>query len=354
MEIIRGITKPKGLRIVVYGCHGIGKTTLASKLPDALFLDYESGTHGMDVAKVGKLPCSYAAVKGLFDELKRDHNGFRNLVIDSVDKLEEVLDKTYCEETKKGVDSLFSLNDYGRTIAAHKSQMGQILDKATELANSGMNVIWIAHEQSRKCEPLEGSGAYDHHEMKLSKTVTPLFMEAADVVIFCAYKTFVVAADKQKGETKGHVEGGKRWCYTAHSNDWDAKHRVCIDLPDDCSLDKMVTLLPKAIEEAVCAVSEQPKTESVAPAPKPTEAVSAPVEKKEEKEESAILQEFRQLLGNYSISEDEIRAYASESKKLKERYGSTFDFKTAPLCTWPEYALSWMCKGMDKIAAKIK
>jgi hypothetical protein len=115
----------------------------------------------------------------------------------------------------------------------------------------------------------------------------------------------------------------------------------------------MVSLLPKAIENAVCAVSEQPKAESVAPAPKPTEAVSAPVEK-EEKEESTILQEFRQLLGNYSISEEEIRAYASEAKKLKERYGSTFDFKTAPLCAWPEDALSWMCKGMDKIAAKIK
>ena len=44
MNIVKGKTKPKGLRVVIYGVHGIGKTTLAAKLPGVLFLDFEDGT----------------------------------------------------------------------------------------------------------------------------------------------------------------------------------------------------------------------------------------------------------------------------------------------------------------------
>ncbi len=352
MKIIKGKTKPKGLRIVVYGPHGLGKTTLASKLPDALFFDYENGTHGIDVAKVDEsdLPRSYAAVRGALDELKRNPQGFKNLVIDSADKLEEALDKTFSAE--KGIESVFAVNDYGRTIAGHKQQMAAIIDKAADLANAGVNVIWIAHETPRKVEVLEGQGAYDHHEMKLSKTVTPLFMESADVVIFCSYKTFMVAANKQAGETKGHVEGGKRWCWTTPHNEWDAKHRACIELPDDCSLDKMAELLPKAL----AAATSRSESVAVVEAKQATVSAPAPTPKAEDSHSSdkPALAELRRLLGNYGVSEDQIRTFADAQPKLKGRYGTDFSFATARMADWPDEALQWLSRNMEKIAAKIK
>ena len=51
MEIVKGkVSSP--LKAVVYGPEGIGKTTLASKFPNPLFIDFEGGTGRYDVARV--------------------------------------------------------------------------------------------------------------------------------------------------------------------------------------------------------------------------------------------------------------------------------------------------------------
>lgn len=379
MKIIRGKTKPRGLRIVIYGVHGIGKTTLAAKLPNNLFLDFENGTHGLDVAKVDEsdLPKSYTAMKGLLEELTRDHQGFERITIDTADKFEQNLSETLAKE--KGVEDVFAVNDYGRTIALHKGGMSSVLDKATDLVNSGMDVIVLAHETPRKCEPLEGkTGTYDHHELKLSKTVSPIFTEWADVVIFTAYKTFLVEGEK-KGD-KAHVEGGKRWAFCSYSNDWDAKHRASVELPDDCSLDKLVAILPGVIANAVdrtggaavkpveskpsgeeaakaalakkraaaAAKSAEPKAEPTKAEPSPASAAEAP--KVDVPELPAAAKEFVKLLKQYEIPEEKMREYAAG--KLNERYG--VDFKTLDLAEWPTDALMWLNRGFDKIAPKLK
>lgn len=339
MKIIKEKTKPKGLRIVVYGTHGIGKTTLASKLPGALFFDYENGTHGIEVAKATDIPRSFSTLNAAFAELTRDKQGFRNLIIDSADKLEEILDKSSCEG--KAYESVFTVNDYGRTVSGFTSNFGQMLDNASKMVDSGMNIMFIAHEQTRKCEPLEGSGAYDHHELKLSKGNTKLLMQWADVVIYTAYKTFAVKDDETK---KVRAGGGKRWCFTVYKNDWEAKHRACIELPDDCSLDKMAEILPKALADAV----DSPVTKA---APKKKEVVATVKEEtvEPEKKDSPSVATFKKLLGQYAVEESRMRTYAAS--KLNDRYG--MDFKTAPLDEWPEEALNWLNRGFDKIITKL-
>ncbi len=361
MTIVKGKTKPKGLRVVIYGVHGIGKTTLAAKLPGALFLDFEDGTHGLEVDKVASadLPKSYDGMKGLVSELKRDHQGYERLVIDTADKFEQNLATELAKEKK--VEDIFAVNDYGRTIAVHKSGMASVLDALTELAKSGMDVVILAHETSRKVEPLENrenTGTYDHHELKLSKTVSPIFMEWADVVIFCAYKTFLVSGEK-KGD-KSHVEGGKRWCFCAYSNDWDAKTRTGIELPEDCSLDKMVDTLPKALAAAVSRDATAPSAPSAedaakaalakkrAAAAKPEAKPAAETPPKEEREAIANL---RRLAANYKITPDEIMKYLAGNPKVAERFGSMEGIAFADL---PDAIVSWLSKGMEKVAAKIK
>lgn len=369
MNIIKGVTKPNGLRLIVYGVAGIGKTSLAAALPKALFLDYEGGTHGLGVDKVASadLPKSYDGMKGLVSELKRDHQGYERLVIDTADKFEQNLATELAKEKK--VEDIFAVNDYGRTIAVHKSGMASVLDALTELSKSGMDVVILAHETSRKVEPLENrenTGTYDHHELKLSKTVSPIFMEWADVVIFCAYKTFLVSGEK-KGD-KSHVEGGKRWCFCAYSNDWDAKTRTGIDLPEDCSLDKMVETLPKALAAAVdrngsadqaaekndadasakAALAKKRAAASMPAAEKPAEKPSEANAPNEERESIAHL---RKLAANYEITPEQIMAYLASNPKVKERLGSMDGIAFADL---PEAIVSWISKGMDKIAAKIK
>lgn len=367
LKIVKGKTKPKGLRIIIYGVHGIGKTTLAAKLPNSLFLDFEDGTHGLEVDKISSadLPKSYAEMKGLIEELKRDHQGYERIVIDTADKFEANLAAKLAEEKK--VEDVFAVNDFGRTIAVHKSGMASVLDALTELVKTGMDVVVLAHETSRKVEPLENrdtTGTYDHHEMKLSKTVSPVFMEWADVAIFCAYKTFLVSGEKKND--KAHVEGGKRWCFASYSNDWDAKQRTGINLPEDCSLDKMVDILPKAIADAVdrsasSAVSSssddsaQQKAKAELAKKRAEAASSAPAAEppKAAAPERECVASLRKLLGNYDIAEPDFIAYATNNPKFAERYGEI----SPNIDEWPDGLVTGIAAAMgrniDKIKAKI-
>jgi len=352
MKIVKGATKPKGLRAIIYGVAGVGKTTLAAKLPNSLFLDFEDGTHGLAVDKLAAsdLPKSYDGMKGLIAELKRDHQGYERLVIDTADKFEQTLATELAKEKK--VEDIFAVNDYGRTIAVHKSGMAAVLDALTELAKSGMDVIVLAHETSRKVEPLENrdtTGTYDHHELKLSKTVSPLFIEWADAVIFCAYKTFLVAGEKKSD--KAHVDGGKRWCFTTYSNDWEAKHRTGIELPDDCSLDKMTEILPKALAAAVDRNASAPVAEAPAKKSSPKSSAPAAEPQEQKKPERENVAQLRKLAANYEVTPDEIMAYLAANPKVKERFGSLDGITFEDL---PDAIVTWLSKGMEKVSAKIK
>jgi len=376
MNIVRGKTKPKGLRIIVYGVPGSGKTTFASKLQNNLFVDFENGTHGLDVAKIAPkdVPDSYSGMKGILHELKRDHQGFEHITIDTADKCELDLSDTLARE--KGVEDIFTVNDYGRTVAVHKRGMASVLDKATDLVNTGFDVIVLAHDTTRKCEPLEKNDGktYDHTEMRLSKSVAALFTDWADVIIYVGFKTFIVEGDKG---TKAHVSGGTRWAYCSYSNDFEAKHRACVDLPDDCSLEKLTKMFPNVIANAVDRVNgenvEAKSEEEVNKAESESETKDPQSKKSDDNKDSAAttkeakpeetktvdaptsdretVNEFRKTLKQYGMDDAFIVGYHAVEKKFNERYGKVP--KDVPINEWPDDFISWVVRGitMEKIKA---
>ena len=191
-------------------------------------------------------------------------------------------------------------------------------------------------------------------------------MEWADTVIFCAYKTFLVSGEKKSD--KAHVEGGKRWCFCSYSNDWDAKTRTGIDLPEDCSLDKMVDILPKALAAAVdrgsasaAPVADKAKAEAEAKAALAAKRAAAvkpagkPVETPPPKDERKEIVDFRRLIANYGVTPDEIMAYLAGNKNVAARFGSIDGVAFADL---PGAIVSWLTKGFTNpeinLAGKIK
>ncbi len=352
MKVIKGKTTPKALRIVIYGIHGSAKTTLASKLRNALFLDYENGTHGIDCDKAdpNELPRDYAKFKGMLAEFRKDHQGYETLIIDTGDALENALDHSYSAE--KGIESVFSVNDYGRTVNDHNAQIGSILDKVNDLVESGMNVVWICHEQKRKIEPLEGPKIpNDHSELKLSKGASKLLMQSVDWAIFCARKTFHVDGDKKSGE-KAHLEGGKLWTFHSPSNDWDAKHRACIDVADDLSMDKLQETIQQIVDVATGrnGVKSESKATAKKPAPKPEAKPTPKAEEPKEEKKDSLPASLMKLIAQYGVDETKLRKYAAT--RLNDRYG--MDFATIAMDEWPDEALLWFCRSFDKIVEKNK
>jgi hypothetical protein len=223
MEIIRGKQK-KAQRVVVYGPEGIGKTTFASKFPKPLFIDVEGSTAQLDVARTAK-PSSWAMLKQVLDEFRRDHMGFETIVIDTADWAERLCVESVCAKgDQKGPKSGIEEFGYGKGYTFVAEAFGKFLNYLNDIVDEGVHVVLLAHSGIKKFELPEETGAYDRYELKMEKKTAPLVKEWADMVLFANYKTLVVEVDNKK-----KAQGGQRVMYTSHRPTWDAKNRHNLD-----------------------------------------------------------------------------------------------------------------------------
>ncbi|EET60388.1 hypothetical protein BRYFOR_07584 [Marvinbryantia formatexigens DSM 14469] len=228
MEIIKG-KLPGAKKTIIYGPEGIGKSTLASRFPDPLFIDTEGSTKDMDVSRT-PAPGTWAMLMEQVKYVIAHPDLCRTLVIDTADWAEQLCVLHVCGHYQKTSIEDFG---YGKGYVYLQEEFGRLLNLLTELADQKkIHVVLTAHAKMRKFEQPDEMGAYDRWEMKLSKQVAPMVKEWADMVLFANYKTIVVNVDgqgAQKGKNK--AQGGKRVMYTTHHNCWDAKNRY--GLPDE-------------------------------------------------------------------------------------------------------------------------
>lgn len=227
----------KAQKVVIYGVEGVGKSTLASRFPNVLFIDLEGSTNNMDVKRIEK-PTSWTMLLSQLDWIKST-KPCKSLVIDTADYLEEYLCKPYIVSTIPNSKGAFvkNIEDYG--YGAGYKLLGEtwgkdLLNRLTEVTNAGVNVIVIAHATQRKVDLPDEMGAYDRYELKLEKKTAALTKEWADIVLFCNFKTEVITLkDGMKTSRKG--QGQTRKIFTDHHAAWDAKNRH--GLPEELDLD---------------------------------------------------------------------------------------------------------------------
>ncbi len=220
------------VKTVIYGAEGIGKSTLAVKFPQPLFIDTEGSTKNLDVARL-PAPTSWEMLLQEIDYVKTARP-CKTLIIDTIDWAEQLCIADLCAKNgKAGIEDF----GYGKGWEYEKESFGKFLNRLTEVVNAGINVTLTAHATMRKFEQPDEMGSYDRWEMKLgSKTtnkIAPLVKEWADVVLFCNYKTMVVQTDKEGKKHK--AQGNKRVMYTTHHPCWDAKNRF--GLPEEIPMD---------------------------------------------------------------------------------------------------------------------
>lgn len=263
VKISSGIVR-KRQKVVIYGPEGIGKSTLAAQFPNPLFIDTEGSTGNLNVNRFEDKPTSWTMLTNYIEYVKQNPQVCETLVIDTMDWAErlcvEDILNTY---GKKGIEDF----GYGNGYVYVAEAIGRFLNTLQELIDRDIcNVVLNCHAQLKKFEQPDEAGSYDRYELKLGKKTSsqtaPLVKEWADMILFCNYETYAVAADKDGKKFK--AQGGQRVMYTTHHPCWDAKNRA--DLPPKIPLDYA----------QIAHVIEHTPAASSAPAPAPTPAIQEP------------------------------------------------------------------------------
>lgn len=219
-------------RILLYGQHGIGKSTWAADSPSPIFLDIEGGINDLDVARSEHLR-EYGQVVDCISWLVQNPHEYRTLVVDTIDWLEHLIHHVVAKEASKG-----NISDigYGKGYEAAREKWDFLLRGFDVLRmQRGMMVILLAHAKVTRFENPE-TDAYDRYDLDLHKSSCGMLQEWADEVLFAASRVFTRNEDLGFGkERKIAVGSGERFIRTTETAAAVAKNRL--RLPAELPLD---------------------------------------------------------------------------------------------------------------------
>jgi hypothetical protein len=216
-------------RICIYGGHGIGKSTLASKFPAPIFISTEDGLDSLDVTSFPRATKVEDVVENIKTLIKEDHE-FKTVVIDSVDWLIEPLIVSNVESSHDAKDLA-----YGKGQMLVAEEFREILQGLDVLrVKRRMNIVLIAHAAVVKFEDPR-TEPYDRFQPKLPNRCNALLQEWADVLAFAAFKVIIRKSDSgfNNQKTRG-VTTGERLLHFVENPAFAAKNRYTC--PDDIEM----------------------------------------------------------------------------------------------------------------------
>jgi hypothetical protein len=219
-------------RTLVYGTHGIGKSTFGAMADAPIFIQTEDGLAAIECERF-PLARRYADVIAALGELYSQPHEYRTLVLDSLDWLERLIWADVCE--KRGVESMEDI-PYGKSYVFALTQWREVLAGLDALRNErGMNIVPIAHAQIERFANPE-TDTYDRYSPRLQKQASALVQEWCDEVLFATYKVHTKTVNE--GFDRKRVQGigtGERIVRTTERPAHVAKNRL--GLPEEIPLD---------------------------------------------------------------------------------------------------------------------
>lgn len=180
-------------RVMLFGTEGIGKSTVASKMPFPIFVQVEDGLGEIDCHRF-PLAKSYAEVEAALDELLREEHEYQSVVIDSLDWLERLIWAKVCEDT--GATTIEKVDGgYGKGYIRALGYWQKIVEQLSALRDQrGMAVMLLAHAKVERFEDPEAT-AYDRYAPRLNKHAAALISEWCDAVLFATRKIITRTED---------------------------------------------------------------------------------------------------------------------------------------------------------------
>lgn len=222
-SIVRGpVHSPP--RVLLYGVHGIGKSTLAAGAPKPIFICTEEGANEIEVDKFPVVE-SRKEVLDILRALYRTPRGYKTIVLDSADWLEDFINRELLKEyTEKELA-------YGREALYAEQKLAEVLAAFNMLRlKHGFGVIVIAHSEIKRFDsPL--TEPFDRYQPKLTGRNSSLLQEWADAVLFATYDIVVKKEDVGFNRSVRRGESsGDRIMYTEERPGFYAKNRYKMPL----------------------------------------------------------------------------------------------------------------------------
>ncbi|MBW2704549.1 MAG: ATP-binding protein [Deltaproteobacteria bacterium] len=235
MKLLEKVTSGKALaprRVMLYGTHGIGKSTFAACTPKPVFIQTEDG--------LGEIECDKFPLTATFDqamqalsELYSEKHSFRTVVIDSVDWLERLIWNEVCR--KRNVESIEDIG-YAKGYVFALTQWREFLEGLSALrSEKGMMIVLIAHARIERFQNPE-TDSYDRYVPRLHRLASQVLQEWCDEVLFATFKVYTKQTDEgfDRKRTQG-IGTGERIVRTVERPAHMAKNRL--NLPEEMPLD---------------------------------------------------------------------------------------------------------------------
>lgn len=234
-------TTPRPPMLLIYGTHGVGKTSLAASAPNPVFLQTEDGLGSLKVPTFG-LMSTYGQILEAVTALYSEDHDLRTIILDSVDHTEP---KIHAELCRRKQWSSIETPGYGRGYVEALDLWRELLSGLIALRDErGMTVIILAHYEIKRFESPLTEG-YERYQPKMHRLASALLQETVDGAFFMNHRTSTVrdkaATGSKEGRARG-VGGGTRVIFTEERPAFTAKRRVglmiepapdSIDLPED-------------------------------------------------------------------------------------------------------------------------
>lgn len=233
LDKVTGTKRRAPRRVMVYGIHGIGKSTFAANAPGAVFIPCEDGLANID-SKAFPLAKSYADVVACLNELLTGKHEFKTVVIDTLDSLERLVFAQVCREHSKASIETF---DFGKGYVFALGKWDELIGLMDRLrTDRNMTCILIGHAEVKRYNHPDVPD-FDRFQPKMHNKASAMLAEWCDDVLFVTRPVTTISGggtkDKPRKIGKLMENAVVRTRDTAAAM---AKVRITAPIPDEIPL----------------------------------------------------------------------------------------------------------------------